>query len=629
MGCTQSTEGSSLQDPNKKAWKYSPTFPDPSTVEILTHTPPTGAKTWHWEDYFWSGKKKLIPKYEALKSVDQTAVKALSYLKSRPSNLVDHLTRGLQTDLEKYRVLFRWIAENIKYDMQQQRKSVISASSQSVDDVLRTGLAVCTGYSRLYKELCKLAGLECETITGIARKASRDPEDYFTVDEPRFGPWSHMWNKIHLNNKWYLCDATWAAGSVDGDKFTKDWSEIWFLTDPESFVMSHLPYEGTAVSLIEQMVKNPFCTLQDFAKVPYISPKTPLYGMKPLSHQEQVIHTKTSHLTIQLKCPQKAFLEFATKLEKKGSAINGQYSITTYTHRVMILQQGDELHLDINLPGDGSYIFKVMGKPVAGDDTSTVVLITYKIKSLCITNVPAYFSQCNEVFGQYAKFRAAGYRVTNPAKGATIKTNNGRATVEVRLPSEGQIPNTHKLFVAENQQYRELKDCVHGERKGSRVTYHIRCTRAATYYFQIFFKPDRGSDANAGFYVGACYQIKCAKPCNDNSDKDTFVESISWGGPTRQFYNYGLSTSAKNSCIPVVNGRAELVVLKSRPNISVWATLSNKLHVAGTCLTKTTEDNIVTFTLQPPVKGFYFIKLYASNSNTGPEVALYCVKHNV
>ena len=50
-------------------------------------------------------------------------------------------------------------------------------------------------------------------MTGIARKASRDPEDYFTVDNPRFGPWSHMWNMIKLNNKSYLCDVTWAAGS--------------------------------------------------------------------------------------------------------------------------------------------------------------------------------------------------------------------------------------------------------------------------------------------------------------------------------------------------------------------------------------------------------------------------------
>ena len=57
----------------KKTWTYGSKFPDPSTIDILTHTDPAGAKYWHWEDFFWSGKKRLIKKYEDLRPVDQKA----------------------------------------------------------------------------------------------------------------------------------------------------------------------------------------------------------------------------------------------------------------------------------------------------------------------------------------------------------------------------------------------------------------------------------------------------------------------------------------------------------------------------------------------------------------------------
>ena len=82
-------------------------------------------------------------------------MQAPSYLKTRPKQLVEYLTRDLKTDLEKHRVLFRWICENIKYDMVENKRAVVSAGSQKMEAVLRTGLAVCTGYSHLYQELCK------------------------------------------------------------------------------------------------------------------------------------------------------------------------------------------------------------------------------------------------------------------------------------------------------------------------------------------------------------------------------------------------------------------------------------------------------------------------------------------
>ena len=401
---------------------------------------------------------------------------------------------------------------------------------------------------------------------------------------------------------------------------------MWFITDPDQFVFSHLPFDGDNVTLSDQLKRMPFTTVQGFTKVPYQHPKVAAYQMKPLSHKNQIIQTKSSLLKIRFKCTKKNYLDFATKLEKKSGVVNKQYIVTTYPNRCVICQVGDQLHVTINLPGDGTYMFRLMGKPVKGDDTSTNVLISYKIFNRGQKDLPQYFSECNEIFGMYPKFRAAGYKVKMPKKGAVISSKNGRAKVKLHLPSRGEIPNSHKLFVEEDNRYRELKDCVYGEREGKNVKYRIRCPVVGTYYFQLLYKPEQGRGVNEGYYHGGCYQIRCKKACKD---EERFIDNTSWGGPTRQFYNLGLTISAKGSTLPVVSGRVQLVVLKTRSNVNVWAQLHNKLHVADSCLTKTTDKEFTTFTLQPPVRGYYFIKLYASNTNSGPEVALYCVKYKV
>ena len=62
---------------------------------------------------------------------------------------MQYLIQPAQNELEKARVLFRWIAENIAYDV------TYDHAHQSPEDVLETGTAVCAGYSGLYGSLCR------------------------------------------------------------------------------------------------------------------------------------------------------------------------------------------------------------------------------------------------------------------------------------------------------------------------------------------------------------------------------------------------------------------------------------------------------------------------------------------
>ena len=70
---------------------------------------------------------------------------------------MDYLIKGARTELEKFRVIFRWITNNIKYDV-----GFLDGRGKGgtePEDVLRNGFSVCAGYSKLYEYLCRLVAM--------------------------------------------------------------------------------------------------------------------------------------------------------------------------------------------------------------------------------------------------------------------------------------------------------------------------------------------------------------------------------------------------------------------------------------------------------------------------------------
>lgn len=187
------------------------------------------------------------------------------------ADLALQLTGSFQTDGEKARALFAWVAENIRYDyakfknpppkarfagrtlaeMEQQKK-------EWHDDQIRTTLrkkkGVCADYSRLYQAMCDAAGVECVTISGLSRTLRERGGD-------------HAWNAVKLDGRWRLIDVTWGAGYIDDDtdKFIRRYSPGFFDTPPELFVLNHLPDEEQWQLLDEPVSKS------DFKKQPMVN----------------------------------------------------------------------------------------------------------------------------------------------------------------------------------------------------------------------------------------------------------------------------------------------------------------------------------------------------------------------
>ena len=162
------------------------------------------------------------------KAIDKHVKETPKSLAKDLPKLVTYLTKSSSSELETVRSFYSWILQNISYDHEAYKdgKKRINHSNQ---DVLKRQKAVCYGYSSLFKEMCHLAEIPCEIITGYPKM----PRD----EDPDLSTANHTWNAVQIDGNWHLLDVTWGAGEQ------KDYKEHYFLTAPEIFILDHLPKE--------------------------------------------------------------------------------------------------------------------------------------------------------------------------------------------------------------------------------------------------------------------------------------------------------------------------------------------------------------------------------------------------
>ncbi len=192
---------------------------------------------------------------------------ALAYKDEGLTNLPElsyKLTNNLSSDVERFRAIYRWVCNNIANDYSLYLKNKHKRHRFKDDStklknwnndfrkrlfkkLLKDKRTICTGYAYLVKELAKLVDLECEIVQGYGRVSTTDIEN---LDLP-----NHSWNAVKLDNKWYLCDPTWASGIPDpeSNRFTFQYNDGFFLANPKLFAVNHFPVEEQWLLLDEDI----------------------------------------------------------------------------------------------------------------------------------------------------------------------------------------------------------------------------------------------------------------------------------------------------------------------------------------------------------------------------------------
>ena len=192
--------------------------------------------------------------------LDEYARNTPSQAEASIAALASWLVRPASNDLEKMRLIFTWVATHIHYD--DNGYNTGNYSDVDAETVLRNRVAVCQGYSNLFNELARQAGLESVVVTGYAKGISYRPGE-------RFSETNHAWNAVRINGAWKLLDATWAAGygkGVNGRLVTvMKFEEYWFDTCPEEFIFTHFPEKESF------QFNQPRINLARFENMPYAS----------------------------------------------------------------------------------------------------------------------------------------------------------------------------------------------------------------------------------------------------------------------------------------------------------------------------------------------------------------------
>lgn len=200
-----------------------------------------------------------------------------------PDSLAIQLTAGYATDLEKVRAIYSWICQNIAYNSNiykplYRRPPFIQAPMDTVSEwkpademvaqkVLTRRMAVCDGYSRLFKVLCTYAGLQAEVVNGYVRTNLDRSTDRFRTN--------HTWNAVRIDSAWHLLDVTWAAGYLTyNDEFVQQQNDLYFMANPQDFVLDHFPEDLRWTLLAEPP------TLAEFRKMPFKVKSYIKYGIE-------------------------------------------------------------------------------------------------------------------------------------------------------------------------------------------------------------------------------------------------------------------------------------------------------------------------------------------------------------
>jgi len=158
--------------------------------------------------------------------------------KTVPENLktideISHyLTSNLTSPTDKSRAIFYWISHNISYN-----SKLINTTPNKFDrnnmleEVVRTRQGVCQHFAELFNACCQSVGVKSYVISGYTHQGSE------------LDTYSHAWNAVLIDSRYYEIDATWAAAVLENPTANDNQIDQFFMIAPTEFIKTHMPFD--------------------------------------------------------------------------------------------------------------------------------------------------------------------------------------------------------------------------------------------------------------------------------------------------------------------------------------------------------------------------------------------------
>ncbi|XP_067669747.1 kyphoscoliosis peptidase-like [Haliotis asinina] len=425
-------------------------------------------------------KKDKVPSPEAFAAIDTHALKAPSSVRSSVTSLVQYLVKPAKNDMEKIRAFYRWIADNISYDA----SGFFSGNSgpQDAEAVLKRGSSVCEGYASLFQSLCDECKIPCKKVSGFAKAFGYDPESPFTLNTRT----NHAWNIVYVQDEWRPIECTWGAGHLTNNRtYEKKFEEFYFLTDPEDFVIKHLPYvdKNVEASIPLQLLKNPY-TLEKFNNALCPTVDGIKWGFQCTSHKTQVI-TVDKECEITLKTQNVKLSGIMCHLKEKNTQ-------QEYTQYVLLRKEGDMYTAKITPPKESKYNFGIYGKPDLASGPTHNWMITFVLRCQSVAKDLRPYPDKQGCWG--ASEAAIQYGFTSDILGKdVVTTSTGEA--ELHIKTSQLVPISLRLAQAESNH--DLDRYVFGFYEDNTLVIKTRVSHVGFYKLTLFGKRPENSKSSS------------------------------------------------------------------------------------------------------------------------------------
>lgn len=421
------------------------------------------------------------------------------------TELVKDLIVPCDTDLEKARVIFRWITwkDLNLLDVDE------FVNPESPLGLLRGIKYGTESYHDLFKRLCSYAGLFCEVIQGYSKGAGYRPGMRIEGDDFR-----NSWTAVNIGGSWCFINCNWGARHVKGHHVSKDGDnmqkfyykcdEFYFVTDPEDHIYQHYPDDPKW-----QLLECPI-TLTEFITLPVVKSPFFNYGLRFSVHYDCIQYTKNGIVILQLKIPN--LLGFGYTFEAKDKSI----SASRLEGRVMLRIVGHNAIFTVAPPKSGRYIFTIYAKDDWKSD-SLQSACAFRIK--CVEKRDVIKSPFPNVpfFGPTPSMTRCGIvpethidpliHYSHEDLACTFKMENKDIKLNYSYKYYGPWDNDIPDF----QRYVFMK-----YRDDTCITFQIRCPLQGKYVFSVLGENNLcGEDGSVSYDCLFRYLIECRQPGKD------------------------------------------------------------------------------------------------------------------
>ncbi len=268
--------------------------------------------------------------------IDAHALAAPASAEQSIESLAAYLIEPAKNEREKARAIFRWICQNIDYDLGSYFTGRLGSTKSA--DVLKSRSSVCSGYSDLFSALAGEAGLEAVEIRGYGKGYSYRPGQRFA------GPFNHAWNAVKINGSWFLMDPTWGAGYLGQDRKYHRWfDDHYFMTPPEHFIYDHLPEQESW-----QLLERPLSQAQ-FEDLVYV--ESDFFNLDLAVVEKKGSIAAGGEVNLLIYAPENVVM--MARLESEAGVIEG---------RTLCQREGENYEISARFPEAGSYALRAYAK---------------------------------------------------------------------------------------------------------------------------------------------------------------------------------------------------------------------------------------------------------------------------